>query len=306
MASYRLLTYRSGDGFANVGLLIGDQVVDLAAELKARGSNGIPTASVDEILSQWDAARPVLEEIAARPEGGTAKPIGEVTLLAPIANPGAIYCAAANYYDHAREMSSGRELDKSKIEPYFFIKSSGAVTAPGAAVHLPVAHSQKFDWEAELAAVVGRAARNLTLDDALDCLAGYTICNDMSARDHMKREDWPFGSDWFSQKSWENSAPMGPWITPASDVPDPQNLTIKTWVSGELMQDSSTNQMVFSVAELLVALSRQITLKPGDVVPTGTCAGVGAAKGRFLKPGDDVKIEIERLGTLANPCVAGE
>ena len=305
MASYRLLTYETADGFANVGLLIGGNVVDLAAELKARGSNGIPTASVDEILKQWDAARPVLESIAAKPEGGTAKPLAQVKLRAPITNPGAIYCAAANYYDHAKEMTN-RELDKSKLKPYFFIKSSGAITDPGAPVHLPVKHSQKFDWEAELAAVVGRPARNLTLDNALDCLAGYTICNDMSARDHMKREDWPFGSDWFSQKSWENSAPMGPWLTPASDIPDPQNLAIKTWISGELMQDSSTNQMVFSVAELLVALSEQITLKPGDVVPTGTCAGVGAARGRFLKPGDDIKIEIEGLGTLANPCVAGE
>ena len=305
MASYRLLTYETADGFTNVGLLIGDNVVDLVAELKARGSNGIPTASVDEILKQWDVARPVLEAIAEKPEGGTAKPLSAIKLRAPIANPGAIYCAAANYYDHAMEMT-GRALDKSKLEPYFFIKSSSAITDPGAPVHLPVKHSQKFDWEAELAAVIGRSARNLTLDNALDCLAGYTICNDMSARDHMKREDWPFGSDWFSQKSWENSAPMGPWITPASEIADPQNLAIKTWISGELMQDSSTNQMVFSVAELLVALSEQITLKPGDVVPTGTCAGVGAARGRFLKPGDDIKMEIEGLGTLENPCVEGD
>ena len=148
--------------------------------------------------------------------------------------------------------------------------------------------------------MVGREALNVSEDEALACLAGYTIMNDLSARDQHLREDWPFGADWFEHKSLETSAPMGPWITPVEEVKDVQSLTTKTWINGEIKQDSSSAQMIFAVAEQIAYISRQLTLKPGDVIATGTCAGVGAFKGVFLKPGDEIQMEVEGLGVLTN------
>ena len=135
----------------------------------------------------------------------------------------------------------------------------------------------------------------------MSCLAGYTIINDLSARDHVRREGWPFGTDWFEHKSFETSAPMGPWITPVEEINDVQSLTTRTWINGEIKQDSSSAQMIFTVAEQISHISKQLTLKPGDVIATGTCAGVGAFSGTFLKPGDDIRMEVEGLGVLTNP-----
>jgi len=304
MASYRLLSYAGDDGQANAGILVGDSVFNLASEIAGQDNADISAASLQTVLDNWDDAEPVLRAIADNP-GTTARNIEDVKLCAPIARPTAIYCAAANYYDHAREMGNG-DLDKSKLKPYFFIKSSSVVIGPGDDVRLPQGHSEKYDWEVEINAIVGREARNLTVDNALDCLAGYCILNDLSARDHVRREDWPFGTDWFSHKSWDTSCSIGPWITPASEIGDVQNLDLKTWISGKLMQESNSDQMVFSTAELLVSISSQLTLKPGDMIATGTCAGVGAFTGTFLKPGDDIRMEVEGLGELKNPVVAGD
>ncbi len=305
MASYRLLSYADAAGKTRPGLLVGEDVLDLQSELTAHPDADFSATSVHAVLDDWDAAAPVLEAIGAKPDGASAKPLGEVTLRQPIANPGTIFCAASNYFDHSKEMS-GKDLDKSSVEPYFFLKACSVTIGPGEEVRLPMKYSEKFDWEAEITGVVGRAARHLTLDNALDCLAGYTILNDLSARDRGRRTDWAFSSDWFGQKCFENSAPMGPWITPADAIADPQALAIKTTISGDVMQDSSSTNMIFSLAEQLVSLSAQLTLKPGDLIATGTCAGVGAAHKRFLKPGDHIHIEIEGLGVLENPVVAGE
>jgi 2-keto-4-pentenoate hydratase/2-oxohepta-3-ene-1,7-dioic acid hydratase in catechol pathway len=135
----------------------------------------------------------------------------------------------------------------------------------------------------------------------MDHVAGYTILNDVSARDHMKREDWPFfSSDWFNQKTFDTAAPTGPWITPAGEISDPHDLSLKTWVNEDIMQDSSSRHMVFSIPEQIESLSRQITLLQGDIIATGTCSGVGGARGTFLKAGDRVRMTIEVLGTLEN------
>ncbi len=305
MASYRLLSYADAAGGTRPGLLVGHNVLDLQSELSAHPEADFSATSVWAVLQDWDKAAAVLEAIGADPDGASAKPLGEVTLRQPITHPGTIYCAASNYFDHSKEMS-GKDLDKSSVEPYFFIKSSSVTIGPGEEVRLPMKYSEKFDWEAEITGVVGRAARNLSLGNALDCLAGYTILNDLSARDRGRRTDWPFSSDWFGQKSFETSGPMGPWITPAHAIADPQALAIKTTISGEVMQDSSSTNMVFSLAEQIVSLTAQLTLKPGDLIATGTCAGVGAARQRFLKPGDHIHMEIEGLGVLENPVVAGE
>jgi 2,4-diketo-3-deoxy-L-fuconate hydrolase len=160
--------------------------------------------------------------------------------------------------------------------------------------------SSQIDWEAEIGVVIGRAAHDVSLDQAMNCVAGYTIVNDLSARDLNRREDWTFGTDWFRGKSFDGSAPMGPWITPAEAIPDPHNLVIQLCVNDQLMQDSSSRQMHFNIPEQIQYLSEQLTLRPGDVISTGTPAGVGRPRGIYLKPGDEVTITIEGLGTLRN------
>jgi 2-keto-4-pentenoate hydratase/2-oxohepta-3-ene-1,7-dioic acid hydratase in catechol pathway len=162
--------------------------------------------------------------------------------------------------------------------------------------------SQKVDWEVELAAVIGRPARNVSLDKALSHVAGYTIANDLSARDAMRRphvaDTSPFKLDWLAQKCFEGACPLGPWIVPASEIPDPQKLALKLWIDDELMQDSHTSQMIFTTAEQIAHLSTRLTLQPGDMILTGTPAGVGMGRGRFLKAGETLRLWIEGIGEL--------
>ena len=296
MASYRLLSYEK-KGQSCPGILVAGSVFDMQLEMGLHAPSLTPYNSVDAILANWDSAKTLLTNISENP-GSKATPLDRVTLNQPINNPGAIYCAAANYYDHAKEM--GTDVNKKEIQPYFFIKSSSVVVGSGENIRLTANYSKKFDWEIEIAAVVGRETMDISEADALSCLAGYTIINDLSARDQHLREDWPFGTDWFEHKSFETSAPMGPWITPAEEIDDVQSLPTRTWINEEIKQDSSSAQMIFTVAEQISHLSRQLTLKPGDVIATGTCAGVGAFTNTFLKAGDHIRMEVEGLGVLEN------
>jgi 2-keto-4-pentenoate hydratase/2-oxohepta-3-ene-1,7-dioic acid hydratase in catechol pathway len=303
MASYKLLSY-DDNGATKAGIEVDGFVFNLASEIAFHGpDSGIDGSSLDTAIRRWTDLEPVLGKIANSPST-SATAIGDIKLCAPFSNPGTMYCAGANYYGHAKEM--GNELDKSTIEPLFFLKSNGAIIGPNDDIRLPKDYSQKYDWEVELAAVIGHEGHHLTLDNAMDIVVGYTIFNDVSARDVGRRTDWNFGMDWFRHKSFDTSAPMGPWIIPASKIGDPQNLNIKTTISGEVMQDDNTNDMVFSIAELIVSLTKQVPLRPGDIIATGTCAGVGVFRGIFLKPGDDIKLEIEGIGELCNPVVQGD
>jgi 2-keto-4-pentenoate hydratase/2-oxohepta-3-ene-1,7-dioic acid hydratase in catechol pathway len=177
------------------------------------------------------------------------------------------------------------------------------VTDPDAKVSISN-YSKKMDWEAELAVVIGRKARDLTLENALSCVAGYTVGNDLSARDLGFRpqlpESSPFRADWIRHKSFDGSCPLGPWITPAAYVSNPSKLAIKLWVNDTLKQNSNSGNMIFTIAEQISHLSTGITLYPGDVIMTGTPAGVGAGRGEFLKAGDVVKVEIAEIGSLTN------
>jgi 2-keto-4-pentenoate hydratase/2-oxohepta-3-ene-1,7-dioic acid hydratase in catechol pathway len=162
--------------------------------------------------------------------------------------------------------------------------------------------SDEVDWEVELAAVIGRKAKDVAQDKALSYVAGYTAANDLSARDRGRRANISdtsvFKADWIKHKSFDGSCPLGPWIVPASDIGDPQNLGLKLWVNEVIKQDSNTSDMIFNIAEQIERLSNAMTLYPGDLILTGTPAGVGTARGEFLKPGDEVKIWIEKIGTL--------
>jgi 2-keto-4-pentenoate hydratase/2-oxohepta-3-ene-1,7-dioic acid hydratase in catechol pathway len=273
--------------------------------------------SVLEVLRHWNETRPALQQAARQArDGGTTRghPLSDVRLLAPVLYPGVILCAGANYRDHVAEMSKAMNLPSEPdphergLKPWHFVKASVAcVRGPGSPIALP-SYSKKVDWEAEIALVIGRECRNVGVDQALEYVAGLTIANDLSARDHLRREgiapESPFRYDWLSQKCFDGALPLGPWIAPLDDIEDVGRLGIKLWVNDELMQDSSSSNMIFSMAEQVAHLSTRLTLAPGDVVVTGTPAGVGSARGRFLQPGDRVRIWVEGVGELTNTFTA--
>jgi 2-keto-4-pentenoate hydratase/2-oxohepta-3-ene-1,7-dioic acid hydratase in catechol pathway len=305
-AGYRLISYAGNDGSPVAGILAADRVVPAASVL------GEKFSSVMDVLRSWDNVHPrIAKACEDKSFAEKSAPLSSVKLLAPLLYPGTFYCAGANYWDHLNEMAAiakkttGRDVHIAKpAEPWFFLKTAaGSIIGDGAPARLP-RFSQQVDWEAEIAAVIARPTRNISEDDALSAVAGYVIVNDLSARDLMKREGSIFVYDWIGQKCFEDAAPMGPWLTPAAYVSDPNNLDIKLWVNGVLKQDSNTSKMVHNTAEQIAYLSRHITLQPGDVIATGTPAGVGLPKGEFLKAGDEVKIEIAELGTLTNRMVA--
>ena len=173
-----------------------------------------------------------------------------------------------------------------------------AVVGEGATVHMPIA-TKAFDWEIELALVIGKSARNVSVDKALDYVAAYTVAIDFSARDHNRAPETFYKLDWVAGKANDTCCPLGPRLIPASAVTDPQNLGLKLWVNGELKQDGCTSDMIFTVAEQIATASRIMTLDPGDILLTGTPAGVGVPKQTFLKIGDKVDAEIEGIGRLS-------
>ena len=305
---YRLVSFVGENGEPSPGVLIDDHVYAPQALLK---SVTLKDASVLGMLRQWDEVHPLLEAAAKSVVPSDAKRLSDVRLLAPILYPGAMYCAGANYWDHLAEMAeiakktTGKAPEMKKIaEPWFFMKScAGAIVGTEAPVHVPN-FTKQLDWEAEVGVVIGRKTRNISEANAMDAVAGFVIVNDLSARDLMKRDGTVFIYDWIGQKCFEDSAPMGPWFTPKAYVDNPEDMSIKLWVNGVLKQDSSTSKLVHNMAEQVAYLSRHITLQPGDVIATGTPAGVGLPRGEFLKPGDVVRIEVAGCGVLTNPMIA--
>lgn len=216
--------------------------------------------------------------------------------------PGRIFATASNYYEHAREM--GTELaPRSESSPYMFMKAETSVTATGTDVVLPP-HAERVDWEVELAVVIGRPGRHVPVERAHEWIAGYTVINDVSARDLNRRTDYPFKHDWFRGKSFDTFAPLGPWFVPHDAIGDPQQLRMTLSVNGETMQDDTTAGMIFSIAEQIAYLSSILTLKPGDLIATGTPTGVGMGRGVYLKPGDVMVAGIEGIGAIENRVVA--
>ena len=288
---FRLLTYRDKQGDNRPGILVDQSIYDIGEEF----------ISILEILNNWATTEPKLMEIGerlAQHPNATGTPINEVTLAPPILFPGALYCAGANYADHVLEMS-GKPPPPENTKPYFFIKSTrGTIIGANETIHLPK-YSSQVDWEAEIGIVIGQEARNVSEVDAMDYVAGFTIVNDLSARDYTKRYDVPFLFDWIGQKCFDTGCPMGPWITPKSAIDDPHNLGIKLMVNNEVKQNSSSKEMIFKCEHQIAYLSQHVTLYPGDVIATGTPAGCGMPQKDFLKPGDIVTIEIDGLGAVS-------
>lgn len=223
---------------------------------------------------------------------GTRAPLASIRPLAPVPRPPKIVGIGLNYRDHAAE--SGQPIPE---EPILFPKFANSVIGPDEPILLPRA-TEQADYEAELAVVIGRTTHDVSVEGALSHVAGYTCANDVSARDLQFRS-----SQWMLGKAIDTFLPIGPWLVTADEIPDPQALAIRCVLNGHTMQDSSTAQMVFGVAELVAYISRTITLEPGDLIATGTPPGVGAARTPpvWLEDGDEVTIEIEGIGTLTNP-----
>lgn len=230
---------------------------------------------------------------ADRKPGAQSVLLDEVRLHAPVDRPQKIICIGLNYEDHAAE--TGARIPE---KPIVFAKYPNTIIGPGEPIRIP-AITEQADYEAELAVVIGRAARHVEPEDALEYVFGYMNANDVSSRDLQFSE----GGQWTRSKSLDTFAPIGPYLVTRDEVPDPQDLSVKATLNGEVMQDGTTAKMIFPVAELISFLSKGMTLEPGDIILTGTPPGVGVARDPqvFLKAGDEVTIEIEGLGALTNP-----
>lgn len=276
------------NGQAAIGVLVDqDTVVDLsvAAPDLPRGMCRFLAAGEQAL----EAARRAVDSRAGR------VPLAEQTLLAPVPRPRKFFAIGLNYADHAAE--TGQQLPEF---PTVFNKQVTCVNRPGGDIHIPRA-SSAVDYEGEFAFVVGRRCRGVAAGDAGSVIAGYTIVNDVSVRDWQRRSP-----TMILGKGWDTHGPMGPFLVTADEVDDPHSLGIRTWVNGELRQDSNTRELVFDCPKLVETISTMCTLEPGDVVSTGTPAGVGLGyrPPKFLAPGDVVRIEIDGLGVLENPVVA--
>lgn len=297
----RLATFE-GQGRERIGLVIDDQLLDLATAWEYMGKGvEFPAGDMKALLAHEQGLENVrIIEDAAK--GGAvwlehvSQPVAGARLLAPILRPEKIVCIGLNYRDHAEE--SNMPLPK---EPVIFGKFANAVIGPEDNILLPTSLSDKVDFEAELAVVIGRRATWVSEKTAMNYVAGYMNFNDVSARDLQKRD-----GQWFKGKCLDTFAPMGPWLVTKDEIPDPENLKIELRLNGETMQSSNTMNLIFGIAYLVSFLSRLMTLEPGDIIATGTPAGVGFAHKPpvFLRTGDTVEVEIEGLGILRNGVAA--
>ncbi|RII15618.1 Ureidoglycolate lyase [Streptomyces sp. YIM 130001] len=242
-----------------------------------------------------DAVRDLIADGTAHAVPSTSLPVvpsADVEVLSPLAAPQKIVCIGLNYADHIRE--TGLETPEA---PLTFVKTAHCLTGPTADIRVPRGASEQLDWEAELAVVIGRTARDVDTDRAMEHVFGYTVANDVSARDAQFAD-----GQWFRGKNFDGFCPLGPWIVSADAVPDPQALAISAQVNGATVQDSSTAEMIFPVAETIAYLSRYMTLHPGDVIATGTPHGVGMGRSPqlWLTDGDVVEVEVEHVGRLRN------
>jgi 2-keto-4-pentenoate hydratase/2-oxohepta-3-ene-1,7-dioic acid hydratase in catechol pathway len=301
--AYRLATVQ-GDGAPLVVIERDGAAVPLSALLEPgdlERLGGLPTDLMPlvEDWATWSTLLP--QRIASKARFGEgAKPAGSLRFLPPIALPRKLICIGANYHDHIAEMP----IPITPTYPYsFLMPASNTLRGSGAPVAKP-AMSQMMDWEAELAVVIGTVCRDVPVESALDVVAGYANFNDLSARDWIASRP-PIGVDWVQHKCFDGFGPMGPYFVPAEYVGDPQALPVRLSVNGIVKQDSSTSQMVYGVAECIAHLSKIMTLEPGDVIATGTPAGVGHGRKppEYLTPGDEVRMEIGNLGELVTPIM---
>ncbi len=317
----RLVTY-SFRGFHRLGVVREGIVIDLTralerwyawrgeAKAEARAHWVAPPGDMMGFLANGptalEEAREAVEEVqrqlsneALRAQGIVLE-LSEVKLEAPVRRPGKIACLWVNYVEHGNEAA----IVPPTKEPVFFAKFSDVVIGPGDPIQLPRV-SRAVDYEAELAVVIGREGKHIPEESALEYVAGYTILNDVSARDFNLKTLLGVVGPYIIQKTFDTFAPMGPYLVTRDEVPDPHALPIRLWINGELMQDGNSGEMIFKIPQIISYLSRVVTLRPGDVISTGTPPGVGhwRTPPRYLQPGETVRIEIGNLGVLENPVI---
>jgi 2-keto-4-pentenoate hydratase/2-oxohepta-3-ene-1,7-dioic acid hydratase in catechol pathway len=294
--TYALVTFRDG-AETRLGVRHAQGGVVGPPELKQ-------WATMLDLLDNWAQALPVLAAMSL----ADAPVVHDAELLTPISWPRKVLCAGVNYRRHIREM--GGEVPGAGWDPFFFLKPpSTTVIGPTDEIVIRDAERARYDWEAELAVVIGVRGRDIPIDRALEHVAGYCVANDITARGYHRRPTVPadaFVYDWFAAKAIDTSLPLGPGITPAFQVPDPQDLRLRLWVNDTLQQDESTGDMICPVDQLIATASAVVTLEPGDVISTGTPAGVGASRGRYLKHGDVVRVAIDGLGEIVNRVIEAE
>jgi 2-keto-4-pentenoate hydratase/2-oxohepta-3-ene-1,7-dioic acid hydratase in catechol pathway len=281
----KLVTFTHA-GISRVGVVVGEEVVDVSTY-----GQDVPRDMLT-FLAQGPSAMDKARAACASGRGRLA--LAEVTLQAPLQRPPKILAVGLNYRDHIEE--TGRPMPEV---PMIFNKQSTAVTGPGGAVYRPK-DSEQLDYEGELGIVIGKRCRRVPTDKAAGVIAGYTIVNDVSVRDWQARS-----ATTTMGKSWDTHCPLGPYIVTTDEITDPHRLDLKTWVNGELRQNSNTKHLIFNCFDIINHLSTAFTLEPGDVIATGTPSGVilGMDPKVWLKPGDIVRIGIDQLGVLENPIV---
>jgi 2,4-diketo-3-deoxy-L-fuconate hydrolase len=285
----RFVTFADPGGNRRPGVLAGQTVEPLAGDI----------AALEDFIALSPGARQTALD-ARQP----ALPLADVTLLAPLAPRKNVFCVGRNYLAHAAEGARARgetDLNLPSV-PTFFTKAPTAVAGPDQTLRLAAAVSAQYDWEAELAVVIGVRCKDVAAADALDVIFGYTCLNDVTARDLQRAHQ-----QWFKGKSLDATCPIGPWIVDAAELGDAQNLAIALRVSGRTLQDSNTRAMIFSIPRIIAELSKGMTLEPGDIIATGTPEGVGFAMDPpvFLADGDVMEVEIEGIGVLRNPVAIG-
>jgi 2-keto-4-pentenoate hydratase/2-oxohepta-3-ene-1,7-dioic acid hydratase in catechol pathway len=287
----KFITFESANMRVGAGVLAGDRVIGLAAA---------GFADIIAVLASGGEGRAQIERFVEHPPADSVLSLSGVRFLAPVPRPPKLICVGLNYRDHAAE--ARQEIPKV---PTIFAKFSNTVIGPGEAIVLPK-NSRKPDYEAEFAFVIGTGGRHIAAENWRRHVFGYTAFNDVSARDVQS-----LTSQWMLGKSFDTFAPMGPCLVSADEIPDPHALDIslsiiRPGMGGEVLQHSNTRELIFKIPDLVAYLSSIVTLEPGDVVATGTPAGVGFARkpSRYLQPGDEVLITIEGVGELRNPVVA--
>src|SRR5216684_3039657 len=293
-----------------LGLVQDDEIIDV--DLAARALGLIPPDSMLELLDQQEQGMNELHQILSKAEGrrftevktfseiGAAHKLADVQLHAPIPRPRKnIMCLGLNYAEHEKESAAARGRSSALPEyPIFFTKAPTTVNAPYGNIVIDPAVSLEVDWEVELGVIIGKMGKNIREEDALSYVFGYTVINDVTARDIQNRH-----KQFFKGKSIDGYCPMGPWIVTADEIPDPQALALHLKVNGITKQQARTSSMIFSVRQIIAVLSLGMTLEPGDIIATGTPSGVGFARNppEFLKAGDLVEATVEHIGTLRNP-----
>jgi 2-keto-4-pentenoate hydratase/2-oxohepta-3-ene-1,7-dioic acid hydratase in catechol pathway len=317
---FALGTFAASDGRPFAGIVIGDRVADLGAHL----GDGV---TLRDLVDDWDRGLPELQALAERIDPAAApNALAALHPLAPLDPPGQVFCAGANYRQHVLDLMAGaerrgdstdgltaadREAARAELDerartgrPFVFTGSANGIVGARDDVVLPY-DSEQHDWELELGAVIGRRARRVSREEALEVVAGYTIVNDVTTRDALIRPDARgLGLDWLAGKNAPTFFPTGPLLVPTAHAGDPSALQITLKVNGRTMQDESTADMLFDVAALIAHISDVAELRPGDLVLTGSPAGNGAHHGVFLKPGDVMEGAITGLGVQRNRCVA--